>query len=144
MNIEPINSAMTYQAQSIQPTASSQAETTDGSQVQADVQKVDATTLVVDKAKLDQGEEDSSQQNSANQQGKQVDDDLIRQAMKELNKKNSNVVAEFGIHEATNRITVKMVDKQTKKVIKELPPEKTLDMIAKVWEYAGLIVDEKR
>ena len=29
-------------------------------------------------------------------------------------------------------------------VIKEFPPEKTLDMIAKVWEVAGILVDEKR
>ena len=37
-----------------------------------------------------------------------------------------------------------MVDKKTKKVIKELPPEKTLDMIARVWEMAGILVDEKK
>jgi flagellar protein FlaG len=39
---------------------------------------------------------------------------------------------------------IKIVDRDSKKVIKELPPEKTLDMIAKVWELAGLLVDEKR
>ena len=38
----------------------------------------------------------------------------------------------------------KIVDKETKKVIKELPPEKTLDMIAKVWDMAGILVDERR
>ena len=52
--------------------------------------------------------------------------------------------AVFGIHEKTNRVTIKIVDKKTKEVIKEFPPEKTLDMIAKVWEMAGLMVDEKR
>ena len=46
--------------------------------------------------------------------------------------------------ENKNHITIKIVDKETKKVIKELPPEKTLDMIAKVWEMAGLFVNEKR
>ena len=40
--------------------------------------------------------------------------------------------------------TIKIIDKDTKKVLKEIPPEKTLDMIAKVWELAGLMVDEKR
>ena len=29
-------------------------------------------------------------------------------------------------------------------IIKELPPEKTLDMIAKVWEMAGILIDERR
>jgi flagellar protein FlaG len=38
---------------------------------------------------------------------------------------------------------IKIVDKDTKEVLKEYPPEKTLDMIAKVWEVAGLLVDEK-
>ena len=56
----------------------------------------------------------------------------------------SNSEAIFGIHEATNRVTIKIVDKKSKEVIKELPPEKTLDMIAKVWEIAGLLVDERR
>ncbi|MEG1888510.1 MAG: flagellar protein FlaG, partial [Lachnospiraceae bacterium] len=35
-------------------------------------------------------------------------------------------------------------DKETKKVIKEFPAEKTLDLIAKAWEIAGLLVDERR
>ena len=49
-----------------------------------------------------------------------------------------------GNHDKTNRVTIKIVDRDTKKVIKEFPPEKTLDMIAKVWELAGLLVDEKK
>ena len=68
----------------------------------------------------------------------------IKKAVEDINKKAVNSEAIFGIHEATNRVTIKIVDKDTKKVIKELPPEKTLDMIAKVWEMAGLMVDEKR
>ena len=57
---------------------------------------------------------------------------------------HSHSQAVFGIHEETNRITIKIVDKKTKEVIKEFPPEKTLDMIAKAWELAGIMVDEKR
>ena len=68
----------------------------------------------------------------------------IKKAVDEVNKKAVNSEAIFGIHEATNRVTIKIIDKDTKKVLKEIPPEKTLDMIAKVWELAGLMVDEKR
>lgn len=56
--------------------------------------------------------------------------------------KNSEAV--FGVHDGTNRITIKIIDKDTREVLKEYPPEQTLDMIAKVWEMAGLMVDEKR
>ena len=64
--------------------------------------------------------------------------------METLNKKMSNSEAVFGFHEDTNRVTIKIVDKSTKEVIKELPPEKTLDMIARVWEMAGILIDERR
>ena len=68
----------------------------------------------------------------------------IKKAVEEINRKANNSEAVFGVHEKTNRITIKIVDKETKEIIKEFPPEKTLDMIAKVWEMAGLMVDEKR
>ncbi len=69
--------------------------------------------------------------------------EALRKAIEEINRnaKNSEVV--FGMHDATNRVTIKIVDKESKEVLKEYPPEKTLDMIAKVWEIAGLMVDAK-
>jgi len=75
----------------------------------------------------------------------QEDNEKIRKAISEMTKNvKSNAEAVFGIHDKTNRVTIKMVDKDTKKVIKEFPPDETLDMIAKVWEIAGIMVDEKR
>ena len=75
----------------------------------------------------------------------QADNAKIMKAISEMAKNaKSNAEAVFGIHEKTNRVTIKMVDKETKKVIKEFPPDETLDMIAKVWEIAGIMVDEKR
>ena len=74
----------------------------------------------------------------------QKQNEKLRKSIEEINKKAANSEVQFGYHEATNRVTIKVVDKETKKVIKEFPPEKTLDMIAKVWEMAGLMVDEKR
>ena len=74
----------------------------------------------------------------------EAENERIRKAVGELNKKlDTSTEAVFGVHEKTNRVTIKMVDKETKKVIKEFPPDKTLDMIAKVWELAGIMVDEK-
>jgi flagellar protein FlaG len=74
----------------------------------------------------------------------EADNKRVMEAISEMNKKMfNNSEAVFGIHEDTNRITIKIVDKTTKKTIKELTPEKTLDMIAKAWELAGLMVDER-
>lgn len=68
----------------------------------------------------------------------------LQQAVEKL-KKNmmAQTEAVFGIHEGTNRVMIKIVDKESKDVIKEYPPEQTLDMIQKVWEMAGIMVDEK-
>ena len=75
----------------------------------------------------------------------QASNEQIRKAVEKLNKEVlGHGEAIFGIHDATNRVTIKIVDKETKEIIKEFPPEKTLDMIARVWEMAGIMVDEKR
>ena len=151
--IEPISSAMTYQAQPVQSaqvaresapqTEKSAEEFTESSTANA-AASIDNKTIVVDSAtKAENGEENESGQPNQNAEASQKQ---IRKAIENLNKKmdSSNSEMQFGIHEGTQRITIKVIDKDTKKVIKEFPPEKTLDMIAKVWEMAGIMVDEKR
>ncbi len=85
----------------------------------------------------DQKDKDLSEEKDA-KQGTQ-----LKKAVNDLNKQMKNSEAIFGIHDKTNRVTIKIIDKTTKEVIKEYPPEETLDMIAKVWEIAGILVDEK-
>lgn len=51
---------------------------------------------------------------------------------------------EFSIHEKTKEIMVKIIDTETDEVIREIPPEKILDMVAMMWEMVGIIVDERR
>ena len=99
-------------------------------------------TIQIDTKETDKNGKDGNRDDS---QAKQTisENSQIRKAVDEINKKAHNSEAVFGIHEATNRVTIKIVDKDTKKVLKEYPPEKTLDMIAKVWEMTGLLVDQK-
>ncbi len=70
--------------------------------------------------------------------------EAIKRAVDEINKQNANKTVQFGIHEQTGRMTIKILNKDTKEVVKEFPAEKTLDLIAKAWEMAGIMVDEKR
>ena len=99
-------------------------------------------TIQIDTKETDKNGKDGNRDDS---QAKQTisENSQIRKAVDEINKKAHNSEAVFGIHDATNRVTIKIVDKDTMKVLKEYPPEKTLDMIAKVWEMAGLLVDQK-
>lgn len=50
---------------------------------------------------------------------------------------------EFSIHEKTKQIMIKVIDANNDEVIRELPPEKVLDMVAAMWEMAGIIIDKK-
>ncbi len=51
---------------------------------------------------------------------------------------------EFSIHDATKQILVKVINTEDDTVIREIPSEKVLDMVAHMWEVAGILVDEKR
>ncbi|MCQ2496837.1 MAG: flagellar protein FlaG [Lachnospiraceae bacterium] len=81
-----------------------------------------------------------------NENGEQPSADEIKSAINQANRraKFGHANAEFSYHEETKRISIKIVDQDTNEVIREIPPEETLDMISKMWELAGIIVDEKR
>lgn len=49
----------------------------------------------------------------------------------------------FEQHETLNRTMVKIIDKQTDEIVREIPPEEFLDMISSMLEFAGIIIDEK-
>lgn len=49
----------------------------------------------------------------------------------------------FQLHEDTNRMVVEIRDLDTDEVIKELPPKEFLDMVARIRDYVGLMIDEK-
>ena len=74
---------------------------------------------------------------------KSAENEKIKKAIGKMNAQLPNSEVKFGIHEKTERVTIKLIDKETKEVIKEFPPEKTLDMIAKCMELAGVLMDEK-
>lgn len=56
---------------------------------------------------------------------------------------NGNTECQFSIHKGTNQVMIKIVDQTTKEVIKEIPSEKILDMVAKMCDLAGVFVDRK-
>lgn len=105
------------------------------------VETADTTAVSDTAAKVNS--EDANTGKSADGQRKEMSNEQIKKAVTDMNKKMSNTSCQFGIHEGTGRVTIKIVDKQTKEVIKEFPAEETLEMIEKAWELAGIMVDEK-
>lgn len=138
MGIEKISggSAMSYQG-SATVTAAASAAT-------ANVEPVAQSTEVISQVASAQEFSFNTNEEKGHSEELGMNNKQLKNAVNDLNKQLKNSEAIFGIHEKTNRVTIKIVDKSTKEVIKEFPPEQTLDMIAKVWEIAGILVDEKR
>lgn len=145
MAVENVNSVVatqSYQALST-PAATPVKEA-----VRVDATKVEAQASALNEPveikKVDSSDKNGNAQKEE-QQERKPSDNTIRQALKDMNKKlNNNTIAEFGIHEGTNRIMIKIKNKDTDELIREVPAEKTLDLIQKAWELAGILVDEKR
>jgi flagellar protein FlaG len=141
MAIEPLGSVMTIQSQSVQkPVKTSEAAENKEVSTPAQVTNVDPVTVSVSKADNKDGQSAGNQ----NAEQQQAANEKVKKAVEQLNRNMPHSEAVFGIHDGTNRVMIKIVDKDTKEVIKEFPPEETLDMIEKVWELAGIMVDERR
>lgn len=84
---------------------------------------------------------------SGNGEGKneKVNTNLVKGAVDGVNEslKSSRTSVRFKYHENLNRVSIKIVDDTTDEVIKEIPPEETLEMVEKMLAQAGLIVDER-
>lgn len=68
----------------------------------------------------------------------------VNQANNTLKQRQSRTKCEFSYHEATKRVSIKIMDEETGDVIREIPPQETLEMVEKMWELAGILVDERR
>lgn len=76
----------------------------------------------------------------------QTEEHEVIEAIEKANKhfKTYDRRLEFSIHDKTKQIMVKVINTDDNTVIREIPSEKILDMVAKLWEITGIFVDEKR
>lgn len=67
--------------------------------------------------------------------------ELVDKANQLIGQNNTRV--QFSIHDKTHQIMVKLVDSSTNEVIKEIPPEKMVDLVYNLCQQMGIFVDEK-
>ncbi|WP_239615874.1 flagellar protein FlaG [Cohnella mopanensis] len=76
-----------------------------------------------------------------------VSEKVLMSAIDTANKNVQGKEHEFNykIHKSTGDLIVQILDKDTHEVIREVPPEKFIDLIEKLQELSvGAIIDEKR
>ena len=66
---------------------------------------------------------------------------MLDRAVKAL--EGPNTTLQLSVHKETNTIMIKVMDKETGDLLREIPPEKTLDVAAKLMEIAGILIDHK-
>lgn len=67
--------------------------------------------------------------------------DKLEQTIKDV--QGSQRTFEFSVHEQTQAVMIKVYDKQSGELIREVPREKLLDVVASFMEINGLIIDKK-
>ncbi|MDO4720806.1 MAG: flagellar protein FlaG [Peptostreptococcaceae bacterium] len=69
----------------------------------------------------------------------------VEESVEHLNRelKSMETNLRFSIHKKTKQIMVKIIDTNTDEVIREIPSEKVLDMVAAMMERAGLFMDKR-
>lgn len=70
---------------------------------------------------------------------------LMKEAVDSTNEalKMNRTSIRMKYHEDANRVSIKIVDDETEEVIKEIPPEESIDMLKKMLEVNGLLIDER-
>lgn len=111
--------------------------------VGASVQKTNPRPVATKKQTV---EKSGTMQTGTEQEKKEkVNTNLVKGAVDGVNEslKTNHTSVKFKYHENLNRVSIKIVDDTTDEVIKEIPPEETLEMVEKMLAQAGLIVDER-
>ncbi len=68
----------------------------------------------------------------------------MQEIISEINKRiTTNTEVSFSMHDASNKLNIKIIDKETKKVIREWPSEKSLDLLAKAIDKESIVLDTK-
>lgn len=79
------------------------------------------------------------------QEPKKINEE-IQKMVDELNDRidSTDQAIKYEVHDKTNTIMVRIVNKETDEVVREFPKESDLDALAAVLEKAGMMFDEKR
>lgn len=90
------------------------------------------------------GNTEASSQSQENIQSRPTEEQL-QQALDKVKEgfEKANIGFEYSIDEKTNREVVKVIDKDTKEVIRQFPPEEILTMLQKMYEMLGVLIDKK-
>ena len=75
---------------------------------------------------------------------RKLDPEFLEKVTEELNEnfRIFNTAINFSIDETSGNTVIKILDRETEKVVREIPPEQLLELASRLAEIIGRIVDE--
>jgi len=89
------------------------------------------------------GSKPAESNNSSNGSGNREKE--VKSAVSKINKflEGESTHLQYEKHDVFNEMIIKVIDNNTNEVINEIPSRKILDMVAKMCEMAGILVNKK-
>jgi flagellar protein FlaG len=69
----------------------------------------------------------------------------VNMQVREINSQllSRNLELNYKRHEGTNQYFLTIYNRDTREVVREIPPERSLDMLARIWEMTGIFMSER-
>ena len=117
-----------------------------GQSANAETAAVSATDAAVsdDQVQANENAQNTDQEDTQQKDDQKMDEKSVSYMTEELNKLMSRISAdlEFQYHKEVNTMSVKMLDKKTGKVLKEIPPEEMIQHMIKAKDWLGAFLDK--
>lgn len=122
-------------------------KTADSTQkINAEVAAVKASDMesVKEQVKKSDDAQEANNQNQQKEDEQKMDENSVSYMTKELNDLMRRIDAdlEFQYHKEVNTMSVKMLDKKTGEVLKEVPPEEMIKHMIKAKDWLGAFLDK--
>lgn len=87
---------------------------------------------------------DQNEESSINQQNQKKQEEDLGKAVEQANETMETYGTElrFSIHKGSGEVMVKVINAKDNSVVREIPPERILDMVASVKKMLGIIIDK--
>lgn len=112
-------------------------------QVNYEVNKtVDKTSQIISSRSLERIRDNEN----GSSESREISEKELKKAVDKLNNflEDNKTHAEYQYHDKLkNDLMIKIVDDKTGEVVQEVPPKKILDMVAKMLEMVGVLIDKK-
>ena len=84
-------------------------------------------------------------ENAQKHEPNSISEKELKEAVDKLSKfiEDDNTQIQYQYHSKFNDLMIKIVNKDTKEVLLEIPPQKILDLVAKMMEMVGVLFDKK-